>query len=205
MTTRLKPNTNPEKLIDNNLVLIKKYLIEDRASLQKAEEIFKSLFKEFSEVNHNDSFHGNETLLYHQYMVLHCFNKFMDVVVKDLSEDDLFVKSMEQLLETIETKTKLGRKELKQLLTQTPPTCSKNLQTLLFLTVLFHDIGKLYNTGKWEQEFNDETLKLRKFQRHDDYGWSFLQIISTKKVHFERLFTSISTRIKSDVGSPLSL
>ena len=199
MVERHKPTTNPSQLVDFNLDLIKKY-IQQKAVMDKAEEFFKQLFHEYSTINHNDTFHGNETLLYHQYMVLHSFNTLMEVVAKDFSQDDPFIRNMQILLERLETKTNFGRRELKTLFKNNPPGCSKNLTTLSFLTVLFHDIGKMYNTEKWEKEFNDETLRLRKFQRHEGYGWSFFQILSTRKFHYDRLFNNITNRIKQEIA-----
>jgi len=205
MITRLKPNAPPLELIEENKSMIKKYLSGDRALMQKAEKAFHDLFEEFKAVNHNDQFHGTETLLYHQYMVLHSFDKFIDVVVRDFSDDDKFVGHMEMLLQTVETKTRFGRRELRTLLTHVPPRCTKNLQTLLFLTVLFHDLGKLYNTEKWEQEFEDETLKLRKFQRHDMYGRSFFRFLMVRKSRLDQILDNIIGRTKEEKAKLSSL
>ena len=198
--SRLNPKANPSDLIEYNLSLLKRYISSDRTVLKKAEEVFQKMFTEYGQVHHNDQFHGNETLLYHQYMVLHSFTTLMDVVEKDYNDNDHYVQAMRSLLTITESKTTFGRKELKSMLTHSPPTCSKPFQILLFLAVLFHDIGKLYNTEKWEKEFNDETLRLRKFQKHDDYGWAFFQILSTKKNNFDTLFGHMVERTKKEIA-----
>lgn len=198
MTERLSTTASPQELIDSNRRLIKKYLESDKEIIKKAEEKFQELFEKFKDVNHNDQFHGTETLLYHQYMVMHSFDLFMDAITKDFASNDQFINNMEVLLQTIETKTKMGKEEIKNLLVDTPKGCTKNFQTLLFLTVLFHDIGKLYNTEKWEKEFTDETLKLRKFQRHEGYGKSFLKFFMMKKERMDELIDNVINILKNE-------
>ena len=82
MVEQHKPTTNPSQLVDFNMRMLDIYIKQITVS-EKAEEFFQKLFQEYSTVNHNDTFHGNETLLYHQYMVLHSFNMFMQVIAKE--------------------------------------------------------------------------------------------------------------------------
>ncbi|MBI2138482.1 HD domain-containing protein, partial [Candidatus Woesearchaeota archaeon] len=197
---RLTPKASPEELVEFNKRLISKFISSDKGILQRAEEIFGRLFQEFQHINHNDQFHGTESLLYHQYMAMHSFNTFMDMVCDELSASDPFVRHLESLLKSLEERTSIGKKELKELLNENPPSCSKDLKTLLFLAALFHDIGKLYNTERWEKEFADETLKLRKFQRHASYGSLLFRILALRQSNYMRIFSSITSITQQEIA-----
>lgn len=194
-------DASEEELINHNIILMSRYLSEDRSFFIRAEKVFRKIFSEYHQVHHYDSYHGSESLLYHQYMVMHSLDVFLDTIVEDYNANDKSVKLMQRLVDTIVDKTLMGRKELKNLLNQPPPKCSKPFKIILFLVMLFHDLGKLYNTELLGKKLGDETLQARKFTTHDRYGWNLFQYFKVRRERSDQVIEEAILKTRKKITS----